>query len=158
MEEMITALLSFFGGNAFRMIFGEIMAFFNKKTDHQQELERMELQGRLDAEQAERNLKAIETQAKLGVQTIRVQGEVDLDKLAAEGFNTAVELTGRMTGIKWVDAWNQAIRPALATICIFLVVRHVATIGWKLDEMTWGIVGAALGIFVADRQLLKRGK
>jgi hypothetical protein len=154
---MITALLSFFGGNAFRMIFGEIMAFFNKKTDHQQELERMELQGRLDAEQAERNLRAVETQAKLGVQTIRVQGEVDLDKLAAEGFNTAVELTGRMTGIKWVDAWNQSIRPALATISVFLVVANA--FGYiKLDDMTWGIVGATLGIFVADRQLLKRGK
>jgi hypothetical protein len=152
------ALLSFLGGNAFRMLFGEIMAFFNKKIDHEQEMARMELQGRLDAEQSTRNLEAIKTQAALGVQTIRVQGEVDLDKLAAEGFNTAVELTGRVTGVKWVDAWNASIRPALATVCIFLIVRYVAALDWKIDDQVWAIIGAALGIFVADRQLLKRGK
>jgi hypothetical protein len=155
---MITALLSFLGGNAFRMLFGEIMSFFNKKIDHEQEMSRMELQGRLDAEQQARNLEAIKTQAGLGVQTIRVQGEVDLDKLAAEGFNTAVELTGRITGVKWVDAWNASIRPALATVCIFLIVRYVAALDWKIDDQVWAIIGAALGIFVADRQLLKRGK
>jgi hypothetical protein len=155
---MLMALISFLGGNAFRMLFGEVMAFFNKKVDHQQELERMRLQEEMDAAQSSRQLEAIKVQAALGVQTIQVQGEVDLDKLAAQGFNTAVELTGRMTGVKWVDAWNQSIRPLLATVSIVLVVCHVITLGWKLDDQVWSIVGAVLGIFVADRQLLKRGK
>jgi len=155
---MLMALLSFLGGNAFRMLFGEVMAFFNKKIDHEQEMARMELQGRLDAEQSARQLEAIKTQAALGVQTIRVQGEIDLDKLAAEGFNTAVELTGRITGVKWVDAWNAAIRPFLATVCIALIVLYVASMNWRIDDKVWSIIGAALGIFIADRQLLKRGK
>lgn len=155
---ILTTLLSFLGGNAFRMIFGEIAAYFDKKREHEQEMARMELQGKLDAEQHARNLEAIRVQAELGVKTIQVQGEIDLDKLAAEGFNTAVELTGRMTGIKWVDAWNQSIRPFLATVCIFLWIRHVQMHTWTLDDYGWAIVGAALGIFVADRQLAKRGK
>jgi hypothetical protein len=155
---IITTLLSFLGGNAFRMIFGEVTAYFDKRREHEAEMERMRLQGEMEAAAHERNLAAIKLQADMGVQVIRVQGEIDLDKLAAEGFNTAVELTGKMTGIGWVDAWNQSIRPFLATICIFLMVRHVATIGWRMDEQVWAIVGAALGIFVADRQLLKRGK
>lgn len=31
---MITALLSFLGGNVFRMIFGEVVSWLNKKQDH----------------------------------------------------------------------------------------------------------------------------
>ena len=40
---MITALLSFLGGNVFRMIFGEVIAYLNKKQDHAQEIDRLKL-------------------------------------------------------------------------------------------------------------------
>lgn len=42
---MISALLSFLGGNVFRLMFGEIVAFLNKKQEHAQELDRMRLMG-----------------------------------------------------------------------------------------------------------------
>lgn len=42
-------ILSFLGGTAFRLIFGEIAAFFSKKQAHAQEIERMRLQDQIDA-------------------------------------------------------------------------------------------------------------
>ena len=48
-------ILSFLGGTAFRLIFGEIAAFFSKKQAHAQEIERMRLQDQIDAGQHARN-------------------------------------------------------------------------------------------------------
>lgn len=155
---MISALLSFFGGNIFRMVWGELSSFLTARQEHAQEMERLRLQAETDAAQHARNQDAIKLQAELGVQTIRVQGETDLGRIDADIFGQGVELTGKKTGVKWVDAWNGAIRPALATLCMALWTLHLYRHNWTLDEQGWALVGAALGIFVADRTLLKRNK
>ena len=46
---MITALLAFLGGNVFRMIFGEVIAYLNKRQDHLQELDRMREEAGIEA-------------------------------------------------------------------------------------------------------------
>lgn len=154
---MITTLLSFFGGSVFRMLWGEISTFITAKQDHSFEIERMTLQGNLDAAQHVRNLEAIKVQAALGVETIHVQGEADLGRLDAQAFNTGVELTGKSSGNWFIDAWNGAIRPGLATVSIGLVVAsEVALI--HMSENGWALAGSALGIYVADRTLFKRGR
>lgn len=155
---MLSALLSFCGGTAFRMIWGELSSAWTKRQDHRHELERLRLQAELDAAQHERNQAAIRLQAELGVQTIRVQGEADLARIEGEGWRDAVASVGRPTGIWLVDLWNGVIRPATATVCLFLWVRHVAIHGWALDDQGWSILGAALGLYLADRTLTKRGK
>jgi hypothetical protein len=155
---MISALISFFGGTLFRTIWGEISAWMTARQDHSHEIERMRLQGELDAAAHGRNMDAIKIQADLGVQTIRVQGETDLARADVDIFGKAVELTGRLTGFAVVDIWNGIIRPALATECMLLWSLHLYRHNWTLDEQGWALVGAALGIFVADRSLLKRGK
>ena len=38
------------------------------------------------------------------------------------------------------------------------MVLHFYRAGWVLDEQGWALVGAVLGIYVADRTLFKRGK
>jgi hypothetical protein len=155
---MISAILSFFGGSVFRMIWGEVSSWMTARQDHAHEIERMEAQGKLDAAQHARNLEAIRLQSELGVKEITVKADAMLDQTDADLFRAGVELTGKSSGVSWVDAWNGSIRPLLATICIGLWVLHVHRAGWVLDEQGWSIVGAALGIFVADRALLKRGK
>jgi len=67
------ALFSFLGGSAFRMIWGEVSAYFTRKQEHAEEKERMELQGKLEAEQHARNMESIRVQAELGVKTIQMQ-------------------------------------------------------------------------------------
>jgi len=155
---ILGTILSFFGGSAFRMLWGEISSWLTKRQDHAHELELLRAQAQIAADQHARNLEAIRVQAELGVQTIRVQAEGDVSKLDAAAFNTAVELTGKSTGIWLVDLWNGVIRPALATMCAALVALHFYRANWVLDENGWALVGAVLGIYVADRTLFKRGK
>ncbi|HEY8606639.1 MAG TPA: hypothetical protein VIM12_05935 [Noviherbaspirillum sp.] len=154
----MSALISFLSGSVFRMIWGELSSAWTAYQDHKHEMERMRFQAEQDDKQHARNLEAIQVQHQLGVETIRVQGEVDLTKIDAEIFGTGVELTGKTTGFKWVDAWNSAVRAALATECMVLISLHYYRKEWVLDAAGWELAGAALGIFVADRTLFRRGK
>jgi hypothetical protein len=151
-------ILSFLGGNAFRLIFGEVMAFINKRQDHALEIERMKMQGQLDAEQHARHQEAIRTQAELGVKVIQVQRDADLDRIDASAWAEAVASVGKQTGIKFLDIWNGSIRPLLATLAILVVVFEIMRNGFVLSDWDKELVGAILGIYVADRSLSRRGK
>lgn len=154
---MISALLSFLGGSAFRMLWGEVSAWLTKQQDHKHELERMRLQADLDAAQHARNMESIKVQADLGVKTIAVQAEADIGRIEAEGWLEAVKATAVVTGIRIIDAWNAAIRPGVATwAVVMLTIGELTTI--TLTENSLAVCSAALGIYLADRNLMKRGK
>jgi len=155
---MFTALISFLGGNAFRLIFGEIASYFSKKQEAELEIARLKVQGELDAAQHARNLEAIRVQAELGVKTIQVQAEAVLDKIETEAWAVAVADVGKKTGYKILDIWNGSIRPLLATIAIFIVVFEFCKNGFAMSDWDQQLVGAILGIYVADRHLSKQGK
>lgn len=155
---MITGLLSFLGGNVFRMIFGEVIAFLNKKQDHAQEVDRMRLQGELDAAQHGRNMEAVTIQAQLGVKTIQVQAESAIGQIEAEGWLSAVNATAKVIGIAWIDGWNAVIRPGVATWSIIMMTLGEIGAITSLSENTIAVCGVALGIYLADRSLFKRGK
>ncbi|WP_157266338.1 hypothetical protein [Azohydromonas aeria] len=155
---MLTTLLSFLGGSFVRAIWGEVSAWITARQDHRFEVERMKLQAEMDAAQHEREQAAIRLQHELGVQTIRVQADADLARLDAQAFAGAMEMTARPSGVRWVDAWAAAVRPALATLCLALLALHFHRSGWVLDDRGWELVGAVLGVYVADRTLFRRGK
>jgi len=154
----MSALLSFLGGSVFRMIFGELSAWLNKATDHKFEIERLRLQGDLDAAQHERNLAALRVQAELGVQTIRVQGEADAARIELEGWAGAVKQSMVPTGLLFVDAWNGIIRPLAATIAIWLWVVALNAQGWRMGDWDRELCGAILGFFFASRMMQRLGK
>jgi hypothetical protein len=112
---VISAILSFLGGSAFRMVWGEVAAWMNRRQEHAQELDRMRLQGEMDAAQHARNLESIRVQAELGIKTIQVQADAAVAGLETEAWLEAVKATGRPIGVAWVDAWNASIRPGVAT-------------------------------------------
>lgn len=154
---MISALLSFLGGSVFRMIWGEVSAWMNKRLEHAQEIERLKLQAEVDAAQHARNMEAIRVQAELGVKTIEVQTEAAISQLETEAWLEAVKGTTKTTGVRWVDAWNAVIRPGVATWAI--VMMTLSEIGaFVLSENALAVTSAALGIYLADRSLFKRGK
>lgn len=155
---MFSALLAFLGGNVFRMLFGEVVSYLNKKQDHSFEVERMRLQGDLDSAQHERHQAAIRLQSELGIKTIQVAAEAAVGQIEAEGWLETVRGTTRQVGIWFIDAWNGVIRPFVATWAVFMLTLHFASKGWVLDDNGWSICGAALGIYLADRSLFKRGK
>jgi hypothetical protein len=155
---MIVSLLSFLGGNVFRMIFGEIVSAWNKKQDHTQEMERMKLQGDLDSAQHQRNQEAIKVQSELGNKTIQVQSEAVISQIEADGWLEAVKATAIKTGIAWVDAWNAMIRPGVATWSVVMLTLAEINAIHALSENVTAICSCALGIYLADRSLMKRGK
>jgi cytochrome c biogenesis protein ResB len=155
---MFSALLSFLGGSVFRMIWGELSSWLNKKQDHEHEIERLRLQADIDANQHARNIEAIRVQSELGIKTIQVQAEAAIGKVEADGWLEAVKGTTQTIGIYFIDAWNGIIRPLVATWAVLMLTLHFAQNGWVLDDNGWSICGAALGIYLADRALFKRGK
>ncbi len=152
------SILAFLGGSAFRAIWGELSSWITAKQEHAHELERMRLQGDLEEAQHGRNLESIKVQAELGVQTIRVHSEADIDKIDAQGWASAVSESMKPSGIKVVDGWNQSIRPLAASIAIFLWVVALNAQGFQMSDWDRELVGVILGFFFASRVLSKAGK
>lgn len=154
---MISAVLSFLGGSAFRMIWGEVSAWLTKRQDHAYEMDRMRLQADLDERAHQRRMESVRFEAEQQVKIIHVQAEAAVGQLEAEGWLEAVKATGRKVGVAWVDAWNAGIRPGLATWGIIMLTLEAFALA-QITEGTASVIFAALGIFVADRTLGKKGK
>jgi hypothetical protein len=155
---MIESLIAFLGGNAFRLIWGEISSAWTKYQDHKHELSMMRLQSEIEAQRHGQQVEMTRLQTEAAVTVVRVQGEADIARGETDAFVEAVRATSRSTGVAWVDAWNGAIRPGLATMAAVLIAGHFARTGFALDEPGWALVSAILGVYIADRNLAKRGK
>jgi hypothetical protein len=155
---MFGALFSFLGGSVFRMIWGEVSSFITARQQHAQEIERMKVQAQLDAETHARNMEAIKLQADLGVKTIQAQAEATASQLDMDAWVQSVKDVGKTTGIKFLDIWNGSVRPALATMSLMVIVFEVVRNGFALNDWDRELVGAILGMYVADRALAHRGK
>ena len=154
---MITALLTFVGGATMRLFLGHLFDFVTKWQDSKNEIERLRVQGELDAAQHERNLAAIKLQANLGIKVIEAQTEAHVTQAEADSFLEAVKATGQRTGIVWVDVWNGIIRPLLATMCIALWAMSLFQRHLVLDDWDRALMSLALGVFVGGRIHAKGG-
>jgi hypothetical protein len=139
------------------MIWGEVSAWLTKRQDHAYEMDRMRLQADLDERAHQRRMESVRFEAEQQVKIIHVQAEAAVGQLEAEGWLEAVKATGRKVGVAWVDAWNAGIRPGLATWGIVMLTLEAFALA-QINEGTASVIFAALGIFVADRTLGKKGK
>lgn len=155
---MLSGLLSFLGGSAFRMIWGEVSAWLTARQEHNHELARLQLQESVDAAAHVRNLEAMRVQSELGIKTIEVQRDADLSRLETDAWADMTRATYQTTGVKFIDAWNGSVRPLLATLSILIVVGEVVAASFVLSDWSQGLVAAILGLYIADRSLAKRGK
>lgn len=154
----MSAILSFLGGGVFRAIWGEFSHWMTARQEHKYEVERLQVQGQLDAAQHARNLESLRVQAELGVRTIQVQADADLARADADAFVNAMKVAAAPTGIKWVDAVNAFVRPAFAYVVLFLWLRALGGHGWVLVAWDLEMMGSIAGFFFADRMLGKRSK
>lgn len=153
----MSGILAFLGGSAFRMIWGEVAAAFTASKDHKYELERLRLQKEVDDAAHARNMAALRVQSELGIKEIYVKSEAAVTQAEVDAWKELAVSTSRPTGIKWVDAWNQSIRPFLATCAILALMVEAYHLG-VLTVFTQEVLAAAIGLFLADRGLSKRGK
>lgn len=155
---ILSALFSFLGGSAFRMIWGEVAAWMNKRQDHAYELERLRAEGELDAARHARDMERVRLQADLKVQEVKVVADAAVSQIDAQAFVEAMKNAQRPTGIKWVDGWNGSIRPAMATIALLLWVFALAKAGFVTGDWDKELIAGILGFYVADRTLAKLNK
>jgi len=148
---MFTALFSFLGGSAFRLIFGAVMDFMNKRQDHEQEMELQRLQSELEAQRHSRDMERIQLQAQLQVQQVQVVADAAISQAEASAFIEAVKATGVKTGVLWADAWNAAIRPAGATVSLLIWIATMVAARFVLREFDETLIAAFLGVFVGER-------
>jgi len=155
---MMGALFSFLGGSVFRMIWGEVASFVQKKQDHAHELEMSRLQADLEAGRHARDLERVRLQSDLKVTEVKVMGDVAIQGKEMDAFIEGIKAAAIPTGVKWVDAWNGTIRPAAATVALCLWVFALAKAGFITNDWDRELVGVILGFYFADRSLGKRGK
>lgn len=155
-----TSLFSFAGSAAFRLVFGEVMAYMNKRIDQAHELLMIDRQVEAEAARAATQRAGLELQAKLQVQVIEAKAEARAEELDGEAFLWGVKATTIKSGIKWIDGWNAAIRPWVATWAICMLT--IEAFKWfgvtKLPAGTSEVISAALGLFLSSRDLHRRGK
>lgn len=154
----MSALLSFLSGSVFRMIWGEVSAWLTRKQEHAQEVERMRLQAELEDRRAERLAAGLKLQAELGIRTIEAKSEAVLAETDALAFLEGIKATAVQTGIRIIDGWNAAIRPGVATWAVVMLTLEALAWIAALNGGTKEVIYAALGLYLADRTLAKRGK
>lgn len=147
---MITAIVSFLASTAFRMMLSELLDSFKKWQDNKLEMLRMEQQERLDQQKFEREQAAVKLQHDMGVDVIRLKGAVDHQRLQDLMQIESVKQIGRKTGVRWIDGWNGAIRPLLATIAIGVWVASMLQF-MVLQEFDRALISAVLGLFIGGR-------
>lgn len=155
---MFTALFSFLGGSAFRMVWGEVTAFVSKRQDHQHEVELLKVQKDLDDARHARDLEQMRLANELGIKQIEVQRDAAIAQAEADAFGKAIEAAARPSGIAWVDAWNSSVRPAFATVALALWIAKVIGQGFVMADYDLELLSVVAGFFFADRSLGKRGK
>lgn len=154
----MSSLISFLGGSAFRMIWGELSAYLSKKQDHKHELERIQAQSLADDQAHARRMDALKTQSELGIKMVNAAAAAEISKTEVSAWADVVAASGRKTGIAWVDAWNSGIRPAGASLALLMIIAEIIAAGFVIPETTQEVFFAFLGIFIADRSLGRRGK
>lgn len=154
----MSAILALLGSSALRAIGGQLMSWLTKRQDHKQELQRLEMQGKLDAAAYARSMEGLRLQADLGVKTVTVQADADITRSDAAAFRDAVAKANTLTGVSWVDGWNGCIRPAFATVSLGLWALCLHRAGWQLTDWDLSMIGAIVGYWYADRSLRKMGK
>ncbi len=155
---ILSALFSFLGGSAFRMIWGEVAAWLNKRQEHSYELDRLRMEGELEASRHARDMERVRLQADLKVAEVKVVADAAVSQLDAQAFVEAMKNAQRPTGVRWIDGWNGSIRPAMATIALFLWVISLGVRGFEVNDWDRELVAGILGFYIADRTLAKRGK
>lgn len=154
----MTALFSFLGSASLRWLLGELLGIIKAREDRRGEFEMIRLQADIDRERAERQRQAVADAAAAGVKLVEAQREASAGDFADRMTLEALQQIGRPSGVAWVDAWNGAIRPALASAAILLLVgsaiwpAHVVLTG-ALGEVVCGV----LGLYVGGRVHLKGG-
>lgn len=155
---MISGILSFLGGSAFRFLAGEVSNFVTAKQEHKQELERLKVETVMSTQKHREDMERMNLLHSLGIKELTVKSAAEQEMGAISAFVEAQKNFGKPTGVKWVDGWNASIRPAYASVALALWVLALHQQNWVMMAFDIELSAAIAGFFFADRTLMKRGK
>ena len=146
----MSALLSFLGSAAARWLLGEVLAVWRQREDRRSEIAMMELQHRLDAERAQWQRQAVADAAAQGVKLVEAQAVAAQAQASDAMMLEAMRQIGQPSGVRWIDGWNAAIRPGLATVSVLLLAGNavwpdVVVVTGLLGEIVAGVLGLYVG-------------
>ena len=136
---MLTTLLTLFGGGLGGLLrfVPEILKLFTEAKDRAHELEMTKLQLSIDKARADQ-----------AIDLVHAQGETQQAVTQMQAYLAAMEGQGKMSGVPWVDAMNQSVRPVvtywwMALLTLYkIVITIVATIElYAAMKVASGIVG-----------------
>lgn len=147
---MLTTILSLLGGGLGGLLrfVPEIFKFFSEAKDREHEFRMTQLQLQID-----------QARATQQIDMVHAQGEVALQAGEMAAYIEAIKGQSQLTGVPWVDALNQSVRPVvtywwMTLLTIYkLVMIVVATIELYLvlkAAVSWAEYGTALSTY-ADR-------
>jgi hypothetical protein len=149
---MLTFLTSFLSSAGLRWLLGEAVGMLKAKQDRAAEIAMLRVQAELEAARADRQRQAVQDAAAAGVKMVEVQAAARYAEATDAMVLEALKQLDKPTGVVWVDGWNGAIRPALASASILLLIGNAM---WPQHVVLVGIVGevvaGALGLYVGGR-------
>lgn len=151
--EFITAMLpGFLGSATLRWLLGEALTFFKARQERKQELETMRLQFEQEKERRVWVKEEIAAASERETALVRVKADAAHDAAANKAILTSIEQLEVKSGVGWVDGWNHAIRPGLATAgVLMLVLEFLAPNLVTMADATRSVVESALGLYVGGR-------
>lgn len=158
---MITTLLSLIGGGLGGVLrfAPEILKLFTDRADRDHEYRMTQLQLDIDKARATQQLDLVHAQGDAAQQAGELQAYVE-----------ALRGQGAMSGVPWVDALNQSVRPMvtywwmvlftiykaatiIAAICDWTSLADFIPRLWTPQD--WGVLSMILGFWFVDRSLRK---
>jgi hypothetical protein len=154
---MITALVSGLFGliNAFAP---DVLGWFKKKQEMQERREERQhekdmalLQMDIQVKLGQQKLEAVLTDSIIGVIRDEMNAQAEQMKYIYEAQQPI--------GVKWVDAWNAALRPAACTTALLVFYACVACVIWsavqlvfqgtmEISEIPGYVLGGLVGEFI----------
>ena len=159
---MLTTLLTLFGGGLGGLLrfVPEIIKLFTEQRDRDHEYRMTQLQ--LDIDKA---------RAGQAIDLVHAQGDVAAAAGEMQAYVEAIKGQSQMSGVPWIDALNQSVRPVITYWWMLLfTVYKVATIvaaahAWTtLDDFLtklWtvqdaGVLSMILGFWFVDRAIRRQ--
>lgn len=159
---MLTTILSLLGGGLGGLLryIPEIFKLFSAAKDREHEYRMSKLQLEIDQARASQQIDLVHAQGDMAVQASEMQAYLE-----------AIRGQGKLSGVSWLDAINQSVRPVCTYWWLLLfTVYKVCVIWWAIKHYSgmeaflinlWtsndaGILSMILGFWFCDRAI-RRG-
>jgi hypothetical protein len=145
---MITSILALLGGGlgGLMRLLPEVMKIWTAKSDQAHELAMTQLQLQID-----------QSRSAQAIDLVHAQGAVALDTGEMAARLEAIKGQAVMSGVKWLDAVNQSVRPFLTYWWMLLFtafkIDQLLKVGLTWGDNDWLVLSSILSFWFVDRAI-----